>query len=296
MLVRGLAKGPSRACSLVPRVPVSRKVPAQDPSRHWWNSTWRRSWLSWSLGRVPSGSIRSITWAARMRRSLTAWVSANPTSNRSPSSMSAGSKPRRSTCAKARSMIDTCSGLTRPACCAAAKCGRSGGRGWPSMLVRSPTAAAARTRRDASPGDSRSTLINTRIIDGCVSASGRSRDSAFADQRMVVERDPVPRLLQSCIAAINCALSNRSSSDRRAFYSDDRHPQRTDPRRYRVWSRSRYHPRGSCSHSNRICVRYLHFCANFLRYFPTRPSQKMSRIPRLGAQVCPPRTGAPNAD
>ena len=75
-------------------------------------------------------------------------------------------------------MIDTCSGLTRPACCAAARCGRSGGRGWPSMLVRSPTAAAALTRRDASPGDSRSTLINTRIIDGWVNASGRFRASA----------------------------------------------------------------------------------------------------------------------
>ena len=67
---------------------------------------------------------------------------------------------------------------TRPACCAAARCGRNGARGWPSMLVRSPTAAAARTRRDASPGDSRSTLINTRIIDGCVNASGRFRVSA----------------------------------------------------------------------------------------------------------------------
>ena len=33
-LVRGFAKGPSRACSLAPRGPVSRSVPAQDPSRH----------------------------------------------------------------------------------------------------------------------------------------------------------------------------------------------------------------------------------------------------------------------
>ena len=92
-------------------------------------------------------------------------------------------------------MIDTCSGLTRPACCAAARCGRTGARGWPSMLVRSPNAAAARTRRDASPGDSRSTLINTRIIDGCVNASGRSRASAFTDQGMIDQRDPVPGLL-----------------------------------------------------------------------------------------------------
>ena len=46
------------------------------------------------------------------------------------------------------------------------------------MLVRSPTAAAARTRRDASPGDNRSTLINTRIMLGCVNAPGRPRFSA----------------------------------------------------------------------------------------------------------------------
>ena len=32
VLTRGLAKGPSRACSLAPRAPVSRRVPAQDPS------------------------------------------------------------------------------------------------------------------------------------------------------------------------------------------------------------------------------------------------------------------------
>ena len=32
VLTRGLARGPSRACSLPPREPVSRRVPAQDPS------------------------------------------------------------------------------------------------------------------------------------------------------------------------------------------------------------------------------------------------------------------------
>ena len=42
-----------------------------------------------------------------------------------------------------------------------ASTGRRGARGSPSMLTRSPTAAAARTRRAASPGDSRSAATST---------------------------------------------------------------------------------------------------------------------------------------
>ncbi len=51
------------------------------------------------------------------------------------------------------------------------------------MDCRSPTAAAARTRRDASPGDSRNVDINMRTIFGWVSTSGRFRRSASATIR-----------------------------------------------------------------------------------------------------------------
>ena len=80
-------------------------------------------------------------------------------------------------------------------------------RGWPSMLVRSPTAAAARTRRDASPGDSRSTLINTRIIDGWVNASGRFRVSASPIKAWSISGIRFRVCSRFCITEINFALS-----------------------------------------------------------------------------------------
>ena len=71
------------------------------------------------------------------------------------------------------------------------------------MLVRSPTAAAALTRRDASPGDSRSTLINTRIIDGWVNASGRFRDSASPIKAWSISGIRFRVCSRSCITPIN---------------------------------------------------------------------------------------------
>ena len=75
------------------------------------------------------------------------------------------------------------------------------------MLVRSPTAAAARTRRDASPGDSRSTLINTRIIDGWVNASGRFRVSASPIKAWSISGIRFRVCSRFCITEINFALS-----------------------------------------------------------------------------------------
>ena len=70
------------------------------------------------------------------------------------------------------------------------------------MLVRSPTTAAARTRREASPGDKRSTLINTRIIHGWVNASGRFRFSASAINAWSISGIRFRVCSRSCIAPI----------------------------------------------------------------------------------------------
>ncbi len=77
-------------------------------------------------------------------------------------------------------MIATCSGDTSPVRCAAASSGRIGASGWPVMLCRFPTAAWARTRRDASPGESRSVAISVRTRFPWASTSGRLRRSASA--------------------------------------------------------------------------------------------------------------------
>ena len=98
---------------------------------------------------------------------------------------------------------------------------RSNGSEWGEGLAehagRPPTAAAARTRRDASPGDSRSTLINTRIIDGCVNASGRSRDPPSLIREWSASGIRFRISSSRCIAAINWACLTRKARDRRGF-------------------------------------------------------------------------------
>ena len=71
------------------------------------------------------------------------------------------------------------------------------------MLVRSPTAAAARTRRDASPGDSRSTLINTRIMRRLGQRVRQIPRLSITDQGMIDQRNPIPPLLEVLHQPIN---------------------------------------------------------------------------------------------
>ena len=60
------------------------------------------------------------------------------------------------------------------------------------MLIRSPTASAARIRRVASPGDSRNTLVSVRTMVPWVSTSGRLRVVGVGDKPVVDQRHPVP--------------------------------------------------------------------------------------------------------
>ena len=114
-------------------------------------------------------------------------------------------------CSAPGSMIATCSGLTSPARSAAAKWARAGDNGCPSMLVRSPTAAAARTRREASPGDKRSVLIKVRTIVPCVNACGRLRRSASAMIRWSARGIRFRTRSSACMKLTNARSSRLSS-------------------------------------------------------------------------------------
>ena len=89
-------------------------------------------------------------------------------------------------------MMLTCSGLTSPLRWASARCGRTGGNGCPSMLVRAPRASTARTRRVASAGDSRNTLVKVRTMVPWVNTSGRFRRRRSARKRVVHQWHSIP--------------------------------------------------------------------------------------------------------
>ena len=160
---RGRARGRRTATSFAPSAPVSRSSPRQDPSRAARSSTCRRSAFNSSAGTLPSGSRCSTNRATHTVRSFGPKVPANPVSIASPRPTSAGSNPARSTVTSPRSTTSTCSVVIPPSRCAAASTGRTDGCGSPSMLTRSPSCSAARTRRPASAAE---------ICRACTSSRG----------------------------------------------------------------------------------------------------------------------------
>ena len=132
--------------------------------------------------------------ATRMRSSVTKWMSANPTSSCCPfvdvSRVEAAPVNRGEGPFDDRHLLRA----HPPRLLRRREMGLPSGKGvgracWSAH----PPQPRPSPRRDASPGDSRSTLINTRIIEVWVSASGRSRDSASLIKEWSIERDAVPR-------------------------------------------------------------------------------------------------------
>ena len=153
----GLASGSSSAWSLAPASPVSRNSPAHAPSlvgRRW---KCRRAAFSSSCGRLPSGSMWSTTCSARRRRSWGPKRFGEPGQQLLPGVQVGRVEP---------AVIHPGQGpfddrhLLRGHLARALRRGQLAVAAGPAvprvMLLRSPTAAAARTRRDASAGDRRS--------------------------------------------------------------------------------------------------------------------------------------------
>ena len=213
--------------------PVSRNSPRYAPSlvcRRWKN---RRSWLSSSRGRLPSGLIASTTRSVSPCRSFGPTLTAAGVRICSPVAMSAGSNPARSTDARPFAMMCTCSGVTSPARCAAASTGRIGSIGCPVMLTRSPTCSAARTRRarltrrdpqrlGQHPGHRRLAQLTGQVV----------RDTV-GDDRVVEHRHLVPALLQRLQIPTRSALL--------------RSPRPPSSRIFCRWSRSVSQPSNACT-------------------------------------------------
>ena len=79
-----------------------------------------------------------------------------------------------------------------PSRCSAASCGSSGSNFSPSIDVRGPTAAAARTREPASPGESWKIRIRNRVRVEKQYVFGQIAGFGVGDQTVVNQWQPVP--------------------------------------------------------------------------------------------------------